>query len=308
MVETYILLALISIVLFAISSIISKFLIEKAGGPINFMAYQFSMGMGLLTLVMIYFIFTGFDFSIILNPYVILPLIAASVLAFGGFLFLLIGFNKGNVSVGGVILSSRVFISIPMAYVLMDERFPLMTYIFIFIALVGSIINSWRDGMDLRALITLRAEGMRWFMVTAVFWSLANFMVRYMNDVLPTFVFIFFRQIILVTLAWISYFVVTRRMDFPRLQVQPDLMKKVFVYALVVMLAQFGMIGALGKNLTITEGIGVLEGSATLVLSLIYARFINNEVLDEPLDRKSLIIRITGATMALLGTLGAIFW
>ena len=305
--ETYVLYALISVFLFAISSVITKFLIIKAGNPVNFLVYQLSIGMIVTSFIFSYLVMKGYNYSILFDFKYLIPIIISSTFAFLGFLSLLLGFENGNASVGGVILSSRVIASIPLAYFFIGEVFALNVYLFIAAALVGAVLNSYRVGMDLRGLITLKAAGMRWFTLTAIFWAGANFMIRYIGDVIPALVFMFVRQIFMYCLVLITYFILTRKYKKQKLRRSKTLTYQIFLYVILLIFAQVGMITALSQSLTITEAIGVLEGSITLILSILYARLINNKVLDEALDKKSLMIRILGALIALLGTIGVIF-
>lgn len=304
--ETFVWYALISVFLFALSSVITKFLIVKTGGPVNFLLYQLSLGMIVMSLIFAFYVINGYEYSILFELKYLIPIFISSTFAFLGYISLLMGFEKGNASVGGVILSSRVFASVPMAYFFIGEIFPIEIYLFILLALVGAIINSWRKGMDFRGLVTLKADGMRWFMLTAFFWAGANFMIRYIGDAIPALVFMFSRQIIMLSLVLITYFVITRKFKKPRIQRQKTLIYQIFLYVIILVFAQVGMITALSQSLTITEAIGVLEGSITLIISVLYAKFVDNKILDEALDRKSLTIRIIGALIALLGTIGVV--
>lgn len=304
--ETFVLYALISVFLFALSSVITKFFIVKAGGPVNFLLFHLSIGMIVMSLIFTFYVVNGYDYSILFQLEYLIPIIISSTFAFLGFISLLLGFEKGNASVGGVILSSRVFASVPMAYFFIGEVFGIEIYLFILLALVGAIINSWRKGMDIKGLATLKADGMRWFMLTAIFWAGSNFMIRYIGDAIPALVFMFSRQIIMLILIVITYIVLTRKFNRPRAKRQNTLLYQIFLYVVLLVFAQVGMITALSQSLTITEAIGVLEGSITLIISVLYGKFVDNKILDEALDRKSLAIRIFGALVALLGTLGVV--
>jgi hypothetical protein len=78
-------------------------------------------------------------------------------------------------------------------------------------------------------------------------------------------------------------------------------------YAIILIIAQTSFVYALGENLTITEGVGILEGVFTFifVISLYKTEFFK-KYLFEATDIKTLSIRITGVILAFLGTAGAI--
>jgi hypothetical protein len=84
--------------------------------------------------------------------------------------------------------------------------------------------------------------------------------------------------------------------------------RRVLVYVFILVSAQALFVYSLGKSLTVTEGIGVAEGAVTFIFSIVVASFIDNSVLQEPMDRKSLLLRTAGVFLATIGTLGVVFY
>ena len=168
----------------------AKYLITGSGGPINFFLYQLVLGFPVILLLSYFEYWEDTPLSSILNIRILTIFFFLSLFAFFGFVSLLNGFNEGNVSVGGIILSARVLFSVPLAIIILSETYNSYVYLSIVVALIGSIIVSWDNKLDLKALLSLKAPGIRWYFMTTIFWSLSNFSIRYLGDELPTFTII----------------------------------------------------------------------------------------------------------------------
>ncbi len=285
------------------ASVWTKFLLPKIGGPINLIVVQQSFTLIALLIYMYVEVKNGYDISIVFNPEYMYYLLLSSLFGFLGFVTLIIGFQKGHASVGGVLLSSRVFVSIPLAYLIIGEHYPIFIYILIFFALIGSVMNSWQVGMDFKSLITFRAEGMYWFIATSIFWAFGNLMIRSLDSVFEPMHFVSIRQFIMIPMAFTAYLYTTRKLDWKKINYNPRIFTEVLFYAILLISAQFLFITALNQSLTLVEGIGVLEGSFTLLISLFVAKKYGNETLKEPLDKKSLIVKLSGTSIAMVSTI-----
>lgn len=307
MVELFVFTALVAIVLFAFSSVLTKYLLISFGGPFRFYTTQLMFALPLLAFIA-YFesdnivtIDNYLDFKFQLIIFII------SLLVFLGYVSLLNGFNSGNVSVGGIILSTRVMFAVPFAVIILDEVYPDIIYLFIVIGLFGSILVSWDEGFKLTDIFLLRAKGMRWFALSTIFWSMSNFLIRYLKGEIPPFTLIYFRQIWMIIFSILFYKQGKRWFDGEKTILQRNDKLLLLSYIVMITFAQAGFIYGLGKSLTITEGIGVAEGSITVIISLLIAKFWDNSILKEPLQKKVLTVRIFGALLAAIGTFGVIF-
>lgn len=308
MVELFVFMALISISLFAISSIISKYIIPTIGGPYRFLLVEMVIGLFFLILFFIYEVINGFDLNKVNNSNILLLITLNAIFTFFGYLCLMIGLSKGNASVGGIVLSSRVFASIPIAFIVIGEKYPVGTYIFIIASLVGAISASWEAGMHFSDLIKLRSPGMRYFVVTAICWGVANVFIRKLGTELPPFIFLTLRQIIMTIIAISLFKYGGKHFENEIIVLNKKILSHVLVYVLILLMAQWLFVYSLGRSLTISEGIGVAEGALTFLFSIIFAKFIDNSVLNEPLDKNSLLVRVSGTIIAGIGTVGIIFF
>ncbi|OLS19594.1 MAG: hypothetical protein HeimC2_40730 [Candidatus Heimdallarchaeota archaeon LC_2] len=308
MIETYQISLVIAINFFAVSSILGKYLISASGGPLNFLIYQLVIALPFLLIISYFEYWKDSSIISLLTSRLLVAFFFISLFAVIGYLSLLTGFKEGNVSVGGIILSSRVVLSVPLAFFVLSESYKITVYLAIFISIFGAIIVSWDKNLDIKALFSLKAPGIRWYFLTTLTWALSNFLISYYLQEIPTFTVITIRQIFMTAFAMLYYLSKYKSFSSTRIPLSRNLIMKIIIYVLIIMIAQAGFIFGLSKSLTISEAIGVAEGPFTLIYTLLVAKFLDNSVLKEPLDRKSVLVRIVGATIAVMGTLGVILF
>ena len=142
MIETYQIVLVISVNLFAISSILGKYLINDSGGPINFLLYQLIIALPFLFVISYFEYWKESSIISLMTPKLIVAFFLLSLFAVIGYISLLKGFDEGNVSVGGIILSSRVVLSVPLAVFILSESYEMEVYIAIVISIFGVMIYS----------------------------------------------------------------------------------------------------------------------------------------------------------------------
>ncbi len=301
-VELFVITAIISINLFAVTTVLTKFQIKEIGGPFRFLAIQTSFG---LVPILAVVLLTGdtlvnTDLLIWGNIWKFLMSIGFAYL---GFITLMVGFSKGNASVGGVFLSSRLVVNIPLALLFLGEIYPVTVYALIVITLLGALLTSWEQGMNLRQILTLRAPGVMWYLMTMIFWALSNFYVTDLGDVLSPAQFLAYRQTVFVSISWLLYPVLHNIFDEEGRPVRMGFLKLVIPYVLLTVTAQLLFLYSLQQSLTITEGIGAAEGVVTFTMTMVTARFVGNKILNEPLQSKTLKVRFAGVVLSTAGIL-----
>ncbi len=294
--------ALVSVVIFSVTSVYTKFLIPQLGGPYKFLATQLTIG-GVFTTAILLFSGDTIPQDLLHSQSVQLEFLISSLFAFFGFLTLMQGFAKGNASVGGIFISSRLIISIPTAFIFLGEKFPPYIYLFIFVTFIGAIIVSWDESLSLGDVLFFRAKGVKWFLMTMIFWALSNVFIRKLSPSLSTVQFIAYRQLVMIALVWIFWVKFHAYFDPEDKKVTLTKVRNVVLYLLMTLTAQFLFVYALQQSLTLSEGIGVFEGVSTFLVSLLFAKFYGNEVLQEQLSKRGLIIRSVGVVLATSGTL-----
>ncbi|MHA2169278.1 MAG: EamA family transporter [Candidatus Kariarchaeaceae archaeon] len=308
MLELYVVTALASISLFAITSILSKYLIPLIGGPYRFLTLHLGLGFPILILLALFEYENGFESEVLLKLDIWLIILITSVFALFGYISILIGFERGKASVGGIVLSSRAFASIPLGFLFLGERYPVAVYLLIFVTLVGAVTVSWDVTLNIGEVIRLEAPGMKYFTIAAFFWACANVLISMLDGEIPPFIFLAIRQIIMLSLTLFFYRIGSRNFDSMNHTIDFVKIRRVLVYVFILVSAQALFVYSLGKSLTVTEGIGVAEGAVTFIFSIVVASFIDNSVLQEPMDRKSLLLRTAGVFLATIGTLGVVFY
>lgn len=304
MIESLEIITIISVIIFAFTSIYGKIIIEEVGSSYNFFLLQISL---LIPVLLAFNLLIIPDLTYITSVPDLLQLILASILSYIGYLFLYRGFELGNVSVGGVLLSSRVLISIPLAFVI-GELYPLLTYFFILVTLFGATLVSWHEGLKLKDFLQFKSSGVNYFLVTLVCWAISNSLTRNLNNHYSPFLFLLIRIFFFTILAIVTYpFMKKILLKGKNLIVSKKLIGMTFIYVLILVSAQFLYIYALGISLTIAEGLGVLEGAFTFLLAVGLSK-INyfKDYLQEPMDRITVLVRSVGMLLATIGSLGVI--
>ena len=303
----YVIASIIAIIIFSGVSILLKYLIPQSGGPVQFTFIQFTISFTLhIFVIIIYTSFFNPLYNIDFNQ--LLLIFLATLFGFLGYLSYMAGLNKGTASLGGVILSSRVFISIPIALILFNETYISSIYFSILLALIGSIIVSWDDKQSIGSIIKLKAPGIRYFFAAAFLWVFQNLIIRDLNNSIDLLLFLTIRMgfFFLFSTIFIYFYLnyTNNSFSFPKRKT----ISGIILYGLLSLIAQLGLVYALGENLLITETIGAFEGTLTFVFAILFANFIKNDFLNEPLSSKIILTRFFGVILSFIGTFLTILW
>ena len=303
----YVISSIIAIIIFSGVSILLKYLIPQSGGPVQFTFIQFTISFTLhIFVIIIYSSFFNPLYDIDFNQ--LLLIFLATLFGFLGYLSYMAGLNKGTASLGGVILSSRVFISIPIALILFNETYIPSIYFSILLALIGSIIVSWDDKQSIGSIIKLRAPGIRYFFAAAFLWVFQNLIIRDLNNSIDLILFLTIRMgfFFLFSTIFIYFYlnITNNSFYFP----ERKTISGIILYGVLSLIAQLGLVYALGENLLITETIGAFEGTLTFVFAILFANFIKNDFLNEPLSSKIILTRFFGVILSFIGTFLTILW
>lgn len=308
MVDLTVIAVLISITLFAFTTLLTKYVIAGAGGPYKFLTIQLSLGLVVMGIIFLLFFSDELIDPDIFEPDVLTKFLLACVFGFFGFVFLLVGLEKGNASVGGIFISSRVIVNIPLAYIFLNERYNYSIYLFIFLTFIGALIVSWSSELSVLDVILLRGKGTKYFLITMVFWGLSNVFVASMGTVISPFHFLMYRQVVFVLAVWLLYPLLRKRLDHNTPNLNWSFFKKVLLYIALTLVAQVLFIFSLQQSLTITEGLGVFEGVITFIITILFAHYVDNSILGESLGKKELTIKVGGVILSLTGTMLVIFF
>ncbi len=300
--EIFIWSAILAIIFFAGTSVLAKLLIPDVGGPYSFFVIQ-SVLAAPLAFFSLYLIEQRVFNPAITDLSVALTFLTATLLGFVGFICLIIGFSKGNASVGGIFLSSRLVINIPLAFIFLQERYPIEIYLLIAATLVGALIVSWDETLSLKEVFLFQGKGVKWFVLTMVFWALANLFTANIRNRISAIEFIAYRQLIFVLMAFLFFPFLHSLVDEGLGQITNRFWAMIIGYVVLLISAQALFVYSLNQSLTITEGIGAMEGVATFLLSVAIAKTFGNSKLEEPLKRQTLVIRSAGVLISTVSVL-----
>ena len=303
--ELIAIITIISTIIFAVTSIYGKIIIENIENSYFFFLLQ------ILFIVPILFVVNLIikpDLTYLSSLPDLIMIFFASIFAFLGYIFLYKGFEVGNVSVGGVMLSARVLLSIPLA-ILIGELYPILTYFFILIALIGAILVSFKLGLSLKDFFQFKSSGMNYFIITLFSWAISNTLTRELNNHFHPLLFLFLRIIMFLIIAVLTYpFLKQYLAKNQKFQFSRKNIFQIITYVLILITAQVMYVYALGVSLTIAEGLGVLEGMFTFIMAIgLSKNSYFKEYLQEPLERITLLVRTTGVIITMIGTFGVLY-
>jgi drug/metabolite transporter (DMT)-like permease len=228
---------------------------------------------------------------------VILTIISTTFLFFG-VVSLYYGLKVGNVSVGGLILSSRVLISIFLAISILGEHFPLIIYFWILIIFLGIIFTSWEENLSL--IEGIKDSGTMYFFLTIIFWGIANTIIGDINNEVFIISFLLIRLFVMCLLIIFLYpFLNSFIGDGRKIQFSFRYVIFISLFVLVATVGDAASIIALGESVTVAEAIGAFQGVIIFIIVLILSKNINlKEIFGEPLGKRTLVVRSSGLIIA----------
>ena len=296
-------------VLFAAAAVYSKLLISYMQNTFHLLFYHIIFNFLIILGLFLAFFSGGNNFPDVILACDVIIIMISGGLTFAGIITLYQGFKEGNASIGGIFVSSRIIVSIPLAFFFLQEFFPPITYFWIVLILVGVLMVSWEKGILVTDVLLLRGKGVIWFLLTIVFWGVGNTVVGTLNNRFPIMGLMLIRLSFILFLMLTTYTFLNQRLGDGRpLPRSPRLMGWIFGYVLILAVADIGFIFALGESVTLSEAISALEG-LFIFLMVLFMSFhpALRRGLDEPLDRQTLVVRFIGIIIATFGTIGIVF-
>ena len=275
--------------------------------PITLMIYQFTINLVVVVIAFIVLSIIGTDFSTVFEFNNFIILLISAFFIFLGVITFYYGLNIGHVSVATVVLSGRVLFVIPIGLLFLQEIYPQITYLWIFIIVIGILLVSWDTSMGIKDVLYFK--GTYYYILTNVFWSIANSLIRFLHNDVHFVGIILIRLLVLTSLIFLLAPKLNETFSYPKIE-RFSLKFTILVTILVLelFLGDLGYIYSLGFSATITEAIGSLQGLFVFVLVLVLSKIkYFKDGLKEPLDNKTLTVRILGMILATIGTVGIAF-
>lgn len=269
------------------------------------MIYQFTINLIVVIVVFTVLAFIGTDFSNMFVLQDLIILIISSVLIFAGVVTFYYGLNIGNVSVATVVLSSRVLFVIPLGLLFLHEFYPAITYFWIFVIVVGILFVSWEKNLPVKEVFLLK--GTIYYILTNIFWAVANSLITFMHNEVNYVAIILIRLWVLTILIFVFSAKLNTSFRYDPLPKKFDKKLAFLTFFLVILLfmGDLGYIYSLGFSVTITETLGSLQGIFVFIMVLLLSNSpFFKKGLKEPLDKKTLSVRIAGIVLATVGTIG----
>lgn len=309
----FIFLAFIGTIVISTSFVYSKFVLTQIKNPIHMLFLQIAINY--ILLLILYFpslLLFGSGMNENLTISNIFIIFCSAMVIFAGLVTFFIGLNEGNVSTGGVIVSSRVIFSVFLAWLFLNERFPFNSYLFILVVFLGVLLVSWQKELRLADTFLFKSSGSGWFILAVVFFSLGNAFIRLLSNQINVLTQLVFRLTFLLIATLVFYPILNRRIGDKRplkdTVKKSKLVLQAIIYVILIMIADIATTLAIGESLTITEAITALEGLFVFIFIFLIAQnktFQN--ALQEPFDRKTLTVRFLGVIIATIGIISFIY-
>ncbi|MFX0183179.1 MAG: EamA family transporter [Candidatus Hodarchaeota archaeon] len=309
----FILLAFIGTIVISISFVYGKLVLVQIKNPVHMLFLQISINYILLLIIYLPSLLVfGSELNANLSISNIFIISCSAMAIFAGLVTFFIGLHEGNVSAGGVIVSSRVIASILLAWLFLNERFPINSYLFILVVFIGVLMVSWQKELRLEEIFLFRSSGSGWFIVAVIFFAIGNAFIRLLSNQINILTQLIFRLTFLLIATLIAYPLLNRKIGDKRPLKEtvrnPKLVLQAIIYVALILIADIVITLAIGESLTITEAITALEGLFVFMFMILIA---NNKTLQkalqEPFDKKTLTVRFLGVVIATIGIISFIY-
>jgi len=267
--EVVIYFSLIASFAFSLGTIFSKIALSEIKNRDVALLYQLSVNFLFIAVIFLIIQYlTPFPLhNLTFNDYLIL--IGSAVVVYIALLFSYLGLERGNVSVGKVVSSTRVGFSIIFAYILLTELYNPETYFIILIMLTGVILVSWHQELQLKDFITLKGGGIIWFILSAFFMALSNYLLSSFQNTIAIHVIMIFRlaTLFLISIVHTTWLKLYRRKEM-HFRIKRRTSVFIMTYVLAFIVGDFFLITALGMSLTISEAVLTTQAIITFILVL----------------------------------------
>ncbi|MHA1983250.1 MAG: EamA family transporter [Candidatus Hodarchaeales archaeon] len=293
-------LAFLSAIAYSFSALSIKSLIYYMKNPVHILLYQMLLNFLFILIIGVIMIFLGFYPIENITLENLILIIFSTTFLFIGVVSLYYGLKVGNVSVGGLILSSRVLISIFFAISILGEHFALIIYFWILIIFLGIIFTSWQENLSL--IEGIKDSGTIYFFITIIFWGFANTIIGAINNEVFIITFLLIRLFVMCVLIIVLYpFLNSFIGDGGKIQFSFRYVIFIFLFVLVATVGDAASIIALGDSVTVTEAIGAFQGVIIFIIVLILSKNIKlKDIFGEPLGIRTLVVRSSGIIIATL--------
>ncbi|MFX1247136.1 MAG: EamA family transporter [Promethearchaeota archaeon] len=309
----FILLAFIGTVVISISFVYSKLVLSQIKNPIHMLFLQIVINYILLLFIYLpNLLLLDSEMTENLSINSIFIIFCSAIAIFAGLVTFYIGLHRGNVSAGGVIISSRVIVSIILAWLFLNERFPFNSYLFIILVFIGVLMVSWERELRLEEIFLFKSSGSGWFVIAVIFFAIGNAFIRLLSNQINVLTQLVLRLTFLLFATLLLYPFLNRKIGDKKSLKETvgnlKLVSQAILYVALIMIADITTTLAIGESLTITEAITALEGLFVFIFMILIAQNKTlRKALQEPFDKKTLAVRFLGVVVATMGIISFIY-
>jgi len=302
----YVGLAFSATFLLSTSLVLGKIVFMDIKNPIHALVFQLTLHFSILVILSLAALILGYPMVKNLTLTNVSFIVLSAALFFLGLVSMYLGILKGKVSAGGIIMSSRVILSSLLAYIFLNEHFHLQAYLWIALVVVGVMLVSWEPELKIKEILVGENAGSLYYFGTIVCFAIGNSFIRLLNNQIFLVTHLLLRLGVMLILALVTYpylnKILGNNKSLVKLVSRRENFIKLSVYALLIIISDFGMTTALGESLTVTETIAALEGLFVFLIMLMFSLLPTyRESLAENLERKTLVMKSIGVILATWG-------
>jgi drug/metabolite transporter (DMT)-like permease len=219
-----------------------------------------------------------------------------SILAY---LLMYYGLTKYDASSASPIIATQSIFVIPLTYIFLNEFYGLIVILWILIAVLGAIMTSWDENINVRQLFSFKNKAFWIFFIAAFLYALGNVAVKPALKIVSNFNFLIWREF-----AWFGVLLALMPLIFHKREqkrLREDWKDAIGFVIFGILIQFFGyilMFYALGISVQITMGLIASNGFFAVIIGFFLSKT-RLGILLEKHGSGIYLIRMIGAMMIL---------
>ncbi|MBS7625898.1 DMT family transporter [Candidatus Bathyarchaeota archaeon] len=297
--EPFMVYAIASGFFFAIFTFLAKYIISNRMR--NFVSFVYMQGI----LIIGIFTFLTYIFApkeVFVPPVAVFPYaIISGGTSIIAYLLMYYGLTRYDASSALPIIGVKPVFVIPLSYVFLGEYYGVDVTFWILVAMLGAVMTSWDDDMQITRILSPSNEALWIFLSTAFLYAAGNVAVKPAMKMVTNFNFLIWRE-----LAWFGVLICLAPLIFhsEELKALKVGWRNSFLFVVLAVVVQYFsylfLFYSLGHSVQITEGLGAAQGIFAVTIGYLISRT-SFEALAEHHNSRTYLVRMIGAILIFLG-------
>jgi len=297
--EPFMVYAIASGFCFAVFTFLAKYIISNRMR--NFVSFVYMQGF----LIIGIFTFLTYIFApkeVFLPPAAVFPYaIISGGTSIIAYLLMYYGLTRYDASSALPIIGVKPVFVIPLSYIFLGEYYGLDVIFWILVAMLGAVMTSWDDDMQIGRVLSTSNRALWIFLLTACLYAAGNVAVKPAMKLVTNFNFLIWRE-----LAWFGTLICLAPLIFHSDELKAlkvGWRDSLFFVVLAVIVQYFSYLlpfYSLGYSVQITEGLGAAQGIFAVTIGYLISRT-NFKALAERHNPQTYLVRMIGALLIFFG-------